>query len=98
LCKVNVMNLKEAIAYAKHYLEDINGEVENPQVEEAVLSPDNKSWSVVLSYFNKIEKPNDLQKTLGITGSKVYKKFVINVSDSSLIGLYNWSYDRKEVA
>jgi hypothetical protein len=95
---VNIMDLKEAIAHAKHYLEDINGKVENPQVEEAVLSQDKKSWSVVLSYFNIIEKPTDLQTTLGITGSKVYKKFVINDADKSLTGLYNWTFDRKEVA
>jgi hypothetical protein len=91
--EVNFMiNLKEAIERAKELLIEMNGDLENLDVEEVVLSPDKKNWSVVLSYVKKIEKPTSLQTAMGITGSKNYKKLLVDSESKDFIGMYNWTF------
>ncbi|HEV7645894.1 MAG TPA: hypothetical protein VGO50_18285 [Pyrinomonadaceae bacterium] len=93
-----MIDLKEAIDKAQEFIMQMYGLGEQLQVEEAILSPDKKSWSVTLSYFNKIKAPNELQKVLGLQGTKEFKRVVIDSENRSVIGLFNKPYDRSEAA
>ena len=94
------MNMIEAIEKAKKFIVDLNGEQENLQVEEVLLSDDKKQWFVTLSYYKKIQSPNELQKALGLENQRTYKRVIIDneaaTSDKEILGMYNWSFDRRE--
>ena len=91
-----MIDLKEAIERAKEFLKEMNGDLENLEVEEVLLSLDKKNWSVVLSYVKKIERPTSLQTAIGITGKKNYKKLLVDSESKDFIGMYNWTFDRAE--
>jgi hypothetical protein len=93
-----MIDLKEAIERAKQFIIELNGEPEQFQVEEIILSEDKKNWLVTVSYFKKIQSPNELQKTLGFEGQRVYKRVVIDNKTEEIVGMYNWSYDKREAA
>lgn len=93
-----MIDLKEAIERAKQFIVELNGETEQVQVEEVILSEDKQNWLVTVSYYKKIDSPNELQKTLGLEVRRVYKRIVIDNKTEEIIGMYNWSYDRREAA
>lgn len=93
-----MIDLKEAIESAKQFISELNGETEQFQVEEVMLSEDKKNWFVVVSYYKKIPSPNELQKTLGLEGQRAYKRVVIDSENENVVGMYNWYYDRREAA
>jgi hypothetical protein len=91
-----MIDLKEAIERAKQFIAELNGEPEQFQVEEIMLSEDKKNWLVTVSYFKKIKSPNELQKTLGLEGQIAYKRVVVDSENENIVGMLNWSYDRRE--
>jgi hypothetical protein len=91
-------DMKTATEIAKDFIVELNGEQEQLQVEEVILSEDKKNWFVTLSYYRKLKSPNELQKTLGLEGSRVYKRIVIEGERYHVIGMVNWSYERREAA
>ena len=94
-----MIDLKEAVRLAKKFLTETEGQPEeNVEVEEALLARDGKSWSVTLSYFKKITSPNDLQKALGLTGTKAYKRIVIDSKTRNIIGMSRRPFDKSEAA
>ncbi len=93
-----MIDLKEAIERAKQFIVELNGEPEEFQVEEVILSEDKKNWLVTVSYYKKIQFPNELQKTLGLENQRAYKKVVIDSENENVIGMLNWSYDKREAA
>jgi len=93
-----MIDLKEAIERAKQFVIELNGELEQFQAEEIILSENKKNWMVTASYFKKIQSPNELQKTLGLEGQRAYKRVVIDNTTEEIVGMYNWSYDKREAA
>lgn len=93
-----MIDLKEAIERAKQFIVELNGETEQFQVEEIMLSEDKKNWIVTVSYYKKIQSPNELQKTLGLENQRAYKRVVIDSENENVISMFNWSYDRREAA
>lgn len=93
-----MIDLKEAIERAKQFIVELNGETEQFQVEEVLLSEDKKNWFVTVSYYKKIQSPNELQKTLGLESQRAYKRVVIDSENENVVGMLNWSYDRREAA
>jgi hypothetical protein len=93
-----MIDLKEAIERAKQFITELNGEPEHFQVEEVILSDDKQNWLVTVSYYKKIDSPNELQKTLGLDSQRAYKRLVIDNKTEEIVGMYNWSYDRREAA
>jgi hypothetical protein len=93
-----MIDLKEAIERAKQFIVELNGEPEQFQVEEVILSEDKQNWLVTVSYYKKIDSPNELQKTLGLESRRVYKRIVIDNKTEEIVGLYNWNYDKREAA
>ena len=93
-----MIDLKEAIERAKQFIVELNGETEQFQVEEVLLSEDKKNWFVTVSYDKKIQSPNELQKTLGLESQRAYKRVVIDSENENVVGMLNWSYDRREAA
>lgn len=93
-----MIDLKEAIEKAKQFIVELNGEAEQFQVEEVFLSEDKKNWFVTLSYYKKIDSPNSLQKALGLENLRTYKRVVIDNDTTDIVGIYNWSYDKREAA
>ena len=91
-----MIDLKEAIERAKQFIIELNGETEQFQVEEVLLSEDKKNWFVTISYYKKIQSPNELQKTLGLESQRAYKRVVIDSENENVVGMLNWSYDRHE--
>lgn len=93
-----MIDLKEAIERAKEFIVEMNGQPENLQIEEVTLSSDGRSWSVTLSYFKRIQTPNELQTALGLEGTRTYKRVVIDSEDKKIIGMFNWAFDKSEAA
>lgn len=93
-----MIDLKEAIERAKQFIVELNGEPEKFQIEEVILSEDKKTWLVTVSYYTKIDSPNELQKTLGFEGRKAYKRVIIDSKTEEIVGMYNWSYEKREAA
>ena len=91
-----MIDLKEAIERAKQFIVELNGETEQFQVEEVLLSEDKKNWFVTVSYYKKIHSPNELQKTLGLEGQRAYKRVVIDSENENVVGMYHWYYDKHE--
>jgi hypothetical protein len=94
----DVLDMKDVSELAKQFIVELNGEQEQFQVEEVMLSEDKKNWLVTVSYYRRLKSPNELQKTLGLEGSRVYKRIVIEREKYHVIGMFNWSYDRREAA
>lgn len=93
-----MIDLREAIEKAKQFIAELNGEPEQFQVEEISLSEDKKKWLVTVSYDKKINSPNELQKTLGLETQRAYKRVVIDNENENVVGMYNWSFERREAA
>lgn len=90
--------LRKAIEIAKGFVSEISGEPENLQLEEVSISEDKKKTEVVLSFDKKIKDPNSLQKALGLEGLRNVKKIIVENSTGEVLGMYNWTYDRREAA
>jgi hypothetical protein len=98
IAKKQAREMKEVTELAKQFIVELNGEQEQLQVEEVVRSEDGK-WSVILSYFRKYRTPNELQKTLGLLGSRAYKRITIIDRDGhQIVGMSDWSPERREAA
>jgi len=93
-----MIDLKEAIERAKQFITELNGEPEQFQVEEVFLSEDKKKWVVTISYYTKIDTPNNLQKALGFQNLRTYKRIEIDNETKDVVGIFNWSYDKREAA
>lgn len=93
-----MIDLRGAIERAKQFMVELNGETEQFQIEEVILSEDKQNWLVTVSYYKKIDSPNDLQKTLGLEGRRVYKRIVIDNKTEEIIGMKSWSRDIREAA
>ena len=91
-----MIELKEAIERAKQFLVELNGDLERFQIEEITLSDDKKKWLVTTSFFRKIQSPNELQKTLGLESERVYKRVVIDSESDDVLGMMNWSFEKRE--
>jgi hypothetical protein len=90
--------LTEAMQIAKDFIIEMNGQQENFQLEEIVLSGDKKAWEVTYSYDRTIENPNQLQIALGANKRRAYKRVVIDSETKEIIGMYNWAYEKREAA
>lgn len=90
--------LKKAIGIAKSFVSEVADESENLQLEEILLSPDKKNTEVVLSFDKKIRDPNSLQKAIGLEGFRNVKKIIIENASGEVLGMYNWTYERREAA
>lgn len=93
-----MIDLKEAIAIAKNFIIEMDGEKDDFHLESAVLSLDKESWQVTYSYKRKLENLNDLQKILGVKERKFYKKVIIDSKDKKIIGYFDNAYDKSEAA
>lgn len=92
------MDLKKAMEIAKNFVAEVSGNPENVQLEEVALSSDKSKTEVVYSFNKKLVNPNSLQKALGLEGLRSFKKIVIDNTSGEVLGMYNWSYDRREAA
>ncbi len=93
-----MIDLKEAIEQAKQFIVELNGEPEEFQVEEAVLSEDKKNWHITVSFYKSIDSPNQLQKALGLENRRKYKSVVIDNKTQEIIGLVDGYFNRREAA
>ena len=91
-------DLKEAMEIAKNFIADVSGDTDNLQLEEVALSPDKNKTEVVYSFNKKVADPNSLQKALGLSGFRNFKKVVIDNQSGEVLGMYNWSYEQREAA
>ncbi len=93
-----MIGLTAAMEIAKNFIVEMNGQQENFQLEEILLSNDKQTWEVTYSYDKKIENPNQLQLALGLEKRKAYKRVVINSESKEVVGMYNWAYENREAA
>lgn len=77
---------------AKRFVVELNGDQEQLQVEEIVLSDDRKLWYVTVSYLQLINNPNQLQKALNLLSHRVYKRLTLDSKTLRVIGMQNWSF------
>lgn len=91
-----MIDLKEAIERAKLFIIELNGKIEEFQIEEVGLSEDKKNWNVTISYLRKIDSPNEIQITLGLETRRVYKKVVIDSENEKVVGMIDGFYNRRE--
>ncbi|HQU91660.1 MAG TPA: hypothetical protein PLK77_05150 [Pyrinomonadaceae bacterium] len=91
-------NLKKAIEIAKDFVAEVSGEPDNLQLEEVALSDDKRKTEVVYSFNKRFANPNSLQKALGLEALRNFKKIVIDNDSGEVLGMYNWSYERREAA
>lgn len=91
IAKRNANELKRLSELAKQFIIELNGEQQQFQVEGVELSDDGKKWIVTISYLQKIPKPNQLQKTLGLFSRRVYKRISINKKDLEIVGMSDWT-------
>lgn len=96
--KKSALDMKDLSELAKQFITELNGEQDQFQVEEVLLSEDGKSWVVTVSYFRKHKTPNELQRTLGLLGNRVYKKITIEKNSYNVVGMSDWSPERREAA
>ena len=95
--KKSAQNIRELSELAREFVSELNGEQEQFQVEE-VLQSDDANWIVTVSYFRKHRKPNELQKTLGLLGNRVYKRLTIKGDVLEVVGMSDWRPERREAA
>lgn len=98
IIKNDALTMKDVSELAKDFVTEMNGEQENLQVEEITLSEDGKTWLVTVGYFRKFKSQNDLQKALGLVGAPTYKRIIIDRETYHVLGMQNWSFERKEAA
>jgi hypothetical protein len=96
IAKEDARSIKEISDLAKQFIVELNGEQAQLQVEEVV--PTKESWQVTVSYFHKYTSPNQLQRTLGLKGYREYKKIMIDRKTKHVVGISNWSPERREAA
>ncbi len=96
IAKIDALDMKQVSELAKQFITELNGQQEQFQVEEVTLS--GEVWLVTVSYFRKFRSPNELQKTLGLLGNRVYKRISIDRKSYHILGMQNWSFDRQETA
>ena len=75
---------------AKQFITELFGKQEQFQIEEVSRAGRGKTWIVTVSYFQKHKSPNDLQKLMGLTGSRIYKQLTIQ-ENGTVLGVSNWS-------
>ena len=81
--------IKALSTAAEQFITELYGKQNQFQIEEVKRSGKGKDWTVTVSYFRKHETPNDLQKLLGLFGSRVYKQLTIQ-PDGTVSGISNW--------
>jgi hypothetical protein len=89
--------MREISDIAKYFIVELNGEQDRIQVEEVTSSLNGMNWLVTVSYFKRVENPNELQITLGLFGNRVYKRLTIDKASRKVIGMRNWSSGREEI-
>jgi hypothetical protein len=87
--KNSAREIKDLSNAAREFIEDLYGKQQQFQIEEVSRDSKGKGWVVTVSYFRKHESPNDLQKLLGLYGSRVYKQLTI-LPDGTVTGIKNW--------
>lgn len=87
--KNSTSDIKKLSEYAEQCITELYGKQEQFQIEEVTRSGKDGGWLVTVSYFSKHNSPNDLQKFLGLFGSRVYKQLIIE-SDGTVLGIKNW--------
>ncbi len=55
-------------------------------------------WIVTVSYYRKVNEPNESQRTLGILGRRLYKRITIDRLHSQVIGMSDWYPEHREAA
>jgi hypothetical protein len=98
IAKKDALDMKQISDLAKQFIVELNGEQDQLQVEEITLSENEKKWFVTVGYFRRFTSPNDLQKALGLLGSRVYKRVIVDRETYHVIGMQDWSYNRQEAA
>lgn len=96
IAKRDANKMKELSEFAKVFITELNGKPTQFQVEE-VIYRDGK-WDVTVSYYRKVSEPNELQRTLGILGRRVYKRITIDWSKKQILGMSEWHPERREAA
>lgn len=87
--KDSASDIRELSGFAEQFITELYGKQDQFQIEEVKRSGRGKDWTVTVSYFRKHKTPNDLQKLLGLFGSRVYKQLTIQ-SDGTVTGITNW--------
>ena len=96
IAKRDALEVKEISELAKKFIIELNGEQSQFEIEEVMF--EKSHWLVTISYYRKVAEPNELQRTLGILGRRVYKRITIDRKDSRVIGMSDWSPERREAA
>ncbi|HLA94686.1 MAG TPA: hypothetical protein VK612_03120 [Pyrinomonadaceae bacterium] len=82
--------IKRLSDLAERFIEELNGPQDQFELEEAELSEDGKKWLLTISYLQTINKPNQLQKALGLSAHRVYKRISINKKELKVVGMSEW--------
>ena len=89
--KQDALDMKAVSDIAKRFVIELNGEQEQLQIEEVILSPDRKLWLVTVSYLQLINNPNQLQQALNLLSRRVYKRLTIDSKSLRVVGMQNWT-------
>lgn len=87
--KASADDIRTLSQFAEQFIIELYGKQGQFQIEEVKRSGRGKEWTVTVSYFRKHKSPNDLQKFLGLLGSRVYKQLTIQ-PDGTVTGITNW--------
>ena len=87
--KNSATEIKKLSKTAEVFISELYGKFGQFQIEEVRKSENDKNWVLTVSYFQKHESPNDLQKLMGLFGNRVYKQLVIK-SDGTVVSIANW--------
>ena len=87
--KSSASDMRKLSEFAEQFITELYGKQRQFQVEEVKKADKSKNWIVTVSYFQKHRSPNELQKFLGLLGSRIYKQLTIE-PDGTVVGIANW--------
>ncbi len=91
--KDSAATIKDLSRGAEQFITELYGDLSQFQIEEVSKAADGANWLVTVSYYQRHESPNDLQKYLGLLGVRVFKQLAIK-PDGTVISVKNWFPER----
>jgi len=82
-------DFKDLAKAAEQFVTELYGKQSQFQIEEVQKEAAGRNWVVTVSYFRKHKSPNDLQKYLGVLGSREYKQLTLE-KNGTVTSIKNW--------
>ncbi|HQZ83045.1 MAG TPA: hypothetical protein PLR83_07475 [Pyrinomonadaceae bacterium] len=81
-------DFKDLAKAAEQFITELYGKQSQFQIEEVQKEAAGRNWVVTVSYFRKHISPNELQKRLGLLGSRTLKRLTFR-PNGEVVGITN---------